>query len=405
MNNYLDIKVCEVCGEKELNPVLDLGLHPLCDDLIPVGNTAQCQVFPISILYCKKCFTAHQRYQVPKIQLFPRTYHYRSRFTGDVLSGMADLVDSVELQLNSLAERTVLDIGCNDGSLLDRFASKGAKTIGVEPTGASQDAMGHGHTIINDFFSEKTAMQILEKFPRVDVITFTNVFAHIEDLPALLRSLALLMNDDTLLVIENHYLGAVLDKNQFDTFYHEHPRTYTLNSFVHIAQTLGKEVLSVAFPSRYGGNIRVVIGNPKNSSSLDTESITEIIEREALFENNFSVMNEFIAKWKQEKTAEIKSLVEKHGPLVAKAFPGRAAILVALLGLTDNEIECVYEKPGSMKIGHYLPGTRIEIRSDDELSTRIDKLEIILNLAWHIPKEIEGYLQGLGFKGRIVHIV
>lgn len=405
MNNYLDIKVCEVCGEKELYPVLDLGMHPLCDDLIPVGNSAECQVFPISILYCKKCFTAHQQYQVPKIQLFPRTYHYRSRFTGDVLSGMADLVDSVELQLNSLVDRTVLDIGCNDGSLLDRFASKGAKTIGVEPTGAFQDAMGRGHTIINDFFSEKTAMQILEKFPRVDVITFTNVFAHIEDLPALLRSLALLMNDDTLLVIENHYLGAVLDKNQFDTFYHEHPRTYTLNSFMHIAQTLGKEVLSVAFPSRYGGNIRVVIGNPKNSSNLDTRNIAEIIEHEALFENNFSVMNEFIAKWKHEKTAEIKSLVEKHGPLVAKAFPGRAAILVALLGLTDNEIECVYEKPGSMKIGHYLPGTRIEIRSDDELSARIDKLEIILNLAWHIPKEIEGYLQGLGFKGHIVHIV
>lgn len=405
MKNCFDIEKCEVCGAEDLAPVLDLGMHPLCDDLIPVDNPAQCQVYPISILYCSKCFTAHQQYQVPKNQLFPRTYHYRSRFTADVLSGMAELVDSVELQLGSIADCIVLDIGCNDGSLLDRFASKGAKTIGVEPTGAYQDAMGRGHTIINDFFSEATAIQMLEKFPRIDVITFTNVFAHIEDLPALLRSLALLMNDDTLLVIENHYLGAVLDRNQFDTFYHEHPRTYSLNSFIHIAQTLGKEVLSATFPSRYGGNIRVVIGNPKSSSKPDAESIAKVIMREASFQNDFAAMNTFIAKWKQEKTTEIRSLVEKQGPLVAKAFPGRAAILVALLGLTHNEIECVYEKPGSMKIGHYLPGTRIEIRSDDELSTRIDELGIILNLAWHIPKEIEGYLQSLGFKGRLIHIV
>ena len=102
--------------------------------------------------------------------------------------------------------------------------------------------------------------KIRQQHPRIDVITFTNVFAHIEDLPALLSALALLMGEDTILVVENHYLGAVLAKNQFDTFYHEHPRTYSLTSFVHIASSLGRAVAAVEFPSRYGGNIRVTIG-------------------------------------------------------------------------------------------------------------------------------------------------
>ena len=68
----------------------------------------------------------------------------------------------------------------------------------------------------------------------------------------------LLAKTDTVIVIENHYLGAVIDKDQFDTYYHEHPRTYSLNSFVHIGRSLGMQMRDFEFPHRYGGNIRVV---------------------------------------------------------------------------------------------------------------------------------------------------
>jgi SAM-dependent methyltransferase len=405
MTTDIEITTCEVCGKDDLAPVLDLGKQPLCDDLVPVGSSRQCEVFPIEILYCKHCRTAHQRYQVPKAQLFPKTYHYRSRFTADVLSGMDDLVASVEAKLGSLTDCTVLDVGCNDGSLLDKFAAKGAKTVGVEPTGAYEDALGRGHAVFNDFFSEDSARTIRQQHPRVDVVTFTIVFAHIEDLPALLRALALLMGDDTLLVVENHYLGAVLAKNQFDTFYHEHPRTYSLTSFQHVAGSLGRAVTAVDFPSRYGGNIRVTIGKAEKPSAASPPLMEETLQREAGFFDEFAAMRSFIASWRGQKRAEIQDLVNDGGPLVAKAFPGRAAILVALLELSDRELECVYEKPGSLKVGHYLPGTRIVIRSDEELFGRFDGIDTILNLAWHIPAEIESYLREAGYRGRIVQVV
>ena len=401
MTPDIEITGCEVCGARELSPVLNLGKHPMCDDLIPVGSSRQCEVFPIDILYCERCRTAHQRYQVPKVTLFPTSYHYRSRFTADVLSGLDDLVASVEARRGTLADCTVLDVGCNDGSLLDKFAAKGATTVGVEPTGAYEDALGRGHAIFNDFFSEDSARQIRQQHPRIDVITFTNVFAHIEDLPALLSALALLMDEDTLLVVENHYLGAVLATNQFDTFYHEHPRTYSLTSFVQIAESLGRAVAAVEFPSRYGGNIRVTIGNDGASPPL----LDDTLQREAGFVDEFAAMRAFVARWRREKRAEIEELVNEGGPLPAKAFPGRAAILVALLGLSENELECVYEKPGSLKVGNYVPGTRIPIRSDEELFGRFDSIDTIVNLAWHIPAEIESYLRKAGYQGRIVQIV
>ncbi len=405
MNSCYEITKCEVCKSTELTPVLDLGEHPLCDDLIPVDNLSKCQVFPINILYCDNCGTAHQKYQVPKAQLFPQTYHYRSRFTADVLSGMDNLVNSVESRIGSLEGLTVLDVGCNDGSLLDRFASKGAKTVGIEPTGAYADALGRNHIVINDFFSASTAQEIKKRTSNIDVITFTNVFAHIEDLASLLEAIKLLIDERTILVIENHYLGSVLTKNQFDTFYHEHPRTYSLNSFSHIAKTLSRKVVSVDFPRRYGGNIRVMIGNSDVCKASSSELITTTLERESRFLEDFASMRSFVNTWKESKKTELMNLVKKHGRLIAKAFPGRAAILVALLELSDKEIEVVYEKPGSLKVGHYLPGTRIPIRSDDELFDRLNKTEVLINFAWHIPDEIENYLRSKGYNGQLVHIV
>jgi len=398
--NMKEITTCEVCDNTKLTSKLNLGLHPMCDDLIKIGDHRVCKEYPIELLHCSICNTVHQKYQIPKQDLFPSDYHYRARFTGDVLNGMKQLVEDIETEFGSVEGKHVLDIGCNDGSLLDFFKAKGAFTYGIEPTDAAKDAKEKGHMITNAYFDEEVAKDYIKP----DIITFTNVFAHIEDLNGLLDNLKLLMKEDTLLVIENHYLGAVLDKNQFDTFYHEHPRTYSLNSFAHIASKLGREVISVDFPSRYNGNIRVVIGDQDKMEKNTLSNIITCLSEEAYFSEELSVMNLSIQRWKINKLAEILRAYKKYGKLEAKAFPGRAAIPIKLLGLDENIIKCVYEKPGSLKIGYKVPGTNIPILSDDEIGDLSEK-KCILNLAWHISSEIETYLRSKGFKGEIINII
>lgn len=395
-----EINHCEVCGSKTLTSVLDLGTHPLCDDLVEVGSPRVCKQYPIEILYCAACRTAHQRFQVPKTDLFPKTYHYRARFTADVLKGMESLVDSCEQRFGSLAGKLVLDVGCNDGSLLDFFRKKGAKTAGIEPTGAAADAAVKDHPVVNDFLSPAVADKVVAAHGKPDFITFTNVFAHIENLPEVVESLKRLMKPETAVVIENHYLGAVFGSNQFDTFYHEHPRTYSLSSFAAIARSLGVELLDAEFPSRYGGNIRVFLGRGKPAPAR-----AEIEAKEAGFVEDFKKLRANMEAWRAKKKKELVALAKAHGPLRAKAFPGRAAILVRLLDLDEKTLAVVHEKPGSLKIGHYLPGTRIPIASDDDYFAVKDKTRPILNFAWHIPKEIRGYLTSHGHAGPVVDIV
>lgn len=406
MNNTInEISSCEVCGNANLFSVLNLGLHPMCDDLVRVNDERVCKEYPIEILFCKECLTGHQRYQVPKNELFPSSYHYRSRFTADVLKGMESLVEVTLDRYSKDQNLKILDIGCNDGSLLDFFKNSGAITIGIEPTNAYKDAEEKGHITYNNFLSEALAELIVNTHGRPDIITFTNVFAHIENLGEVLNSLKILMKSDTMIVIENHYLGAVLERSQFDTFYHEHPRTYSYTSFLYMAKSLEIEVLDVEFPSRYGGNIRVFLGSEALFKYPNTFDKELLIKKEGNFFDDFRILNKNINSWVVNKTILIDDLIKKHGAIKAKAFPGRAAILIKMLKLDSSHISGVFEKPGSLKIGHYLPGTRIPIYSDDDLFVLEDKELPIINLAWHISKEINAYMLSVGFKGDIIDIL
>ena len=386
--------ICEVCKSVDLTTVLDLGMHPLCDDLLEIGATEKCEEFRIEIALCNHCLTAHQLHPVPKRKLFPSSYHYRSSMTQDVLNGMQGLVARTKEKYGPLTGKKVVDVGCNDGSLLKFFRGEGAQIFGVEPTDAANDAVQAGIRVINNFFDANVASEIVAEIGHPDFITFTNVFAHIEDMDSLLKAVHILMGDNTRLIVENHYLGSVLERFQFDTFYHEHPRTYSVHSFVEIAKRLEKNIEVVEFPVRYGGNIRVFIG-PKSPEMSEAASLLKALEQEKNFQSKFESMRSAIQCWKSERDTLLAKVRSIDGRIYGKAFPGRAAILIKLLDLSEKDITAVFEKPNSMKIGNYIPGTRIPILSENEMNSMAPAPRVILNLAWHISSEIQTYMKTL----------
>ncbi len=399
--NTYQIYSCEVCGSKKLNDVLSLGLQPMCDDLIPIESNLTCKEYPIDIIFCEKCNTAHQKWQINKEILFPQEYHYRARMTSSVINFMREFCNAVHNFSPIKEDSVVVDVGCNDGSLLNFFKAKGAKTIGVEPTKAALDAK-ENHFVEHGFFDISLSEKMREKLIVADYITFTNVFAHIEDLESLCLAVNNISKDETLIVIENHYLGSVIKKFQFDTFYHEHPRTYSAKSFVYIAQKLKKELLFIEFPERYGGNIRAYIGLRKHHKLFPNLNLPD----ESNFSNKLLSLQPFISEWKKKCLNMIKNLVEENNkkPIAAKAFPGRAAILIKLLSLDNDSIEAVYEIKGSIKTGNFVPGTRIPILPEKELYESKYNGPI-LNLAWHLPFEVRENLLKNGFKGRVYDIL
>ena len=394
------INKCQIC-KSSLSNFLNLGKQPLCDDLRLKPNSSK--FYKLQIKFCKSCLTAFQTHNVEKTKLFPKQYHYRSANTKDVLYGMKDLVKNITKVKKNLKNNVVLDVGCNDGSLLDIFKKKGCKTFGIEPTGAYIEAKKKGHYVYNNYIDIKSAKKIKNKLKKIDVITFTNVFAHIENFSELINSLKILISKETLLVVENHYLLEVIKKNQFDTFYHEHPRTYSLNSFDKISNLLNLKILKYNFVKRYNGNIRVFLGF---SPTYKNSKIKVDLRNERKVIKNMKNFQKIVNKWKVKKKAFLKNLTNKYGSLPAKAFPGRASIIINLLSLDKNTISHVYEKNFSLKTNKFVPGTNIKILKEKYFNSKERKKGIIINLAWHISSEIRYYLRkNLKYKGKVIDII
>ena len=392
---------CEICNTKITKNLINLGYQPIPDNLSKNARLSiKKRKFKTKVDYCYKCITAFQTKVVKKKDLYTRNYGYRARNTKDVVNGLKNLSIDIKKNINKNNSSKILDIGCNDGTLLNFFYEKKFITYGIEPTDANKDCKKN-HKIIKGFFDENIAKKFLKKYGKPDVIIFTNVFAHIEKLKKVLNSLKILIGKDTLVVIENHYLISVIKRFQFDTFYHEHLRTYSLNSFFNLGKILKMNIIKATFPKRYGGNIRIFY---RRNISENKNIKEKIINERKIFNTLKNIFRKNLNKWKDKKKKYIKTLNKKYGPIFAKSYPARACVIINYLGLDNKNIFNIYEQDFSKKLNKYVPGTNIKIIADKYFDK--NKMHIpIINFSWHISKEIKGYIRKKKIKNKIIDIV
>ncbi len=400
-----EISHCDVCGAKLSDRTL-LGEFPIADDLSKTRQEAMGrELFPIAISLCDNCLTINQLIRLENHVLFADNYHYRANLTADVVNGMNSLLQEVDSIL-PLRNKSILDVGTNDGSLLDLALQYEPRlTIGVEPTNAIQDNKCDEHIKYKDYFTDTLAEQIIKQAGTLDVIVFTNVFAHIDPFSELMRAVLSAMTDETLLVIENHYLGSVLQNHQFDTFYHEHPRTYSLTSFKEIAARFNLHLEHASFPERYGGNIRVFMRKSGGGKKISREIQSQLEREQATLESQYRQLLKSISDWRNDITEKLSSLQSQSLPYFFRTLPARSSILLGLIPEHLVRGVPVCEKLGSKKIGLFVPRTGNEIVDVDNCPLVHDPNATCVNLSWHISQEIRADMQSRGFAGKFLDIL
>jgi len=393
---------CQVCGSKDLVLVLDCGHQPLCDSLVSAEQlNAPEQYFPLRQFRCVHCTNNQLDYVVAGSTVYHPTYPYRTGVTRELADYQAVFAKEVTAAYGLTGKSLVVDIGSNDGTLLKAFQQNGVAVQGVEPTNIARIAQADGVETLQGFFDENTARQIISGRGHANVITASNVFAHMAPLGDVVLGIRTLLADDGVFVLENHYLVDVLAKAQYDTIYHEHIRTYSLKALVKLFELNGMNVFRAERVSRYGGNIRVHVA--KDGRAV-TPSVGDILKMEEdIGLGRPEIYDEFRRKAFESRIRlqDFAVAAAKRGaPLIGNSFPGRANTLLHFCGIGPDLIPWIGEQATSLKLGLYTPGNHIPIVNNQRLID--EQPDTVVLLAWHYAEPIIAHMRGRGLKSKFI---
>ncbi len=396
------IKKCQICENKKLVPILDLGHQPIVQNYLTEKTLHEAEVtYPLRLVRCEKCQLLQIDYIVDPKLVFPTTYPYRTGLTNMLIRNFESLAETMKAENQYSNNDLIVDIGSNDGTLLNSFKKRGMRVVGVEPTGAARVANKNKIKTYEEFFNLTSAKKIVAKHGKAKVVTATNVFAHINDTPGLIRSIKTLMDKDSVFVSESQYLADIVENLEFDTIYHEHLRFYAMKPLLYLAKSAGMSVVDAYRISAAGGSIRVFmkIGDHKPS-----ERVREIIREEeklGLYDTkSLRAFGERVISAKNALLTLLLKVKNEGGTIAGISSAARSNTLLGFSKINTHLVSYAGEKAGSPKIGLYTPGTHIPVF--DEAKIFKEQPEYALVLSWHIGEELMKIYRKLGYKGKFI---
>lgn len=394
---------CQICGSEHLELVLDCGHQPLCDSLLTKEMLSQPEThYPLRLNRCIECGLAQLDYVVDGAVVYHPDYPYRSGITAELATYQRAMSSDLIARLGLEASSLVVDVGCNDGTLLSGFRHHGMRALGIEPTNIARFAREAGIETIQTFFTESLARDIARDYGKAQLMTMTNVFAHMAPLGEAMRGIKALLDAKGVFVTESHYLLDVVATGQYDTIYHEHIRTYCLAPLVHLFGQYDMDVFDVRCVDRYGGNIRVSACHKGARPVLDSVGKQLAAEKAAgLFETGSYVRFRDRVNRSRDELMELAYRAKREGrSFVGNSCPGRASTLLNYCGMSIDLMPYIAEQPTSLKLGLHLPGKHIPV-VENTILAREQPNHVVL-LAWHYAEPIARYLRERGVKSTLI---
>ena len=391
---------CQISNSKKLNSIIFLGYLPPVNTLRKINSTpVEEKSFPAELLYCNTSKLAQLGCIVDKKILFPSSYPYTSSTTKILRDNFADLYKYLKKIVYLKKQDLIIDIGSNDGNLLKNFKNN-HRVLGITPEKIGKLAIKKGIPTIIDYFDKKTSKKIIKKYGKAKIVTATNVFAHIDNINEILKSIIRTLTHDGIFISESHYFLPLIKDLQYDTIYHEHMRYYSLQSLNYLFKKNKLEIIAVKEISTHGGSIRVYAAI-KNYYKISKNVKTQINkEKKFLNKKKFIEFKKKVVMSKVQLYNLISNIKKSGKKIYGIGAPSRATTLINYIGLDQDLIDCVLEIDGSYKIGHYIPGTKIPILNEKILVK--NKPDYLILFSWHISEELKINLRKKGYKGKFI---
>lgn len=381
---------CRHCQTELQYVFLDLGHAPPSNAYLSKEALSKPETtFPLKLYVCDQCWLVQTEDYSAADELFSDDYAYFSSTSQSWLKHAARYTESITQRLGLNKNSFVIEVASNDGYLLKNFVAAGIPCLGVEPTDGTADAAEKiGVPVLREFFGEATARALAEEGKRADLICGNNVYAHVPDINDFTTGLRIALKEGGTVNLEFPHLMRLIEKNQFDTVYHEHFSYLSLTSVSRIFAQAGLRVFDIEELPTHGGSLRIYgchIGDPRTTMP----SVTKMLKREIAFGlQDLGVYQGFQLKANKVKNDFLDFLVAQKNAGKSIGAYGAAAkgnTLMNYAGIKHNLIDFVCDAAPS-KQGKYMPGSHIPILAPAELAKR--KPDWVVIFPWNIAEEV-----------------
>ncbi len=385
----VDTPSCLVCAGSQVDEFLDLGSTALANKFPTADDLNQPEPrFPLRVGFCRGCGHVQLTELVPPAAMFT-DYLYVSSASDTLRAHFADLAATLTSRHGLADGGLVIDIGCNDASLLCCFRDRGASTLGVDPAeNLAEFSRETGIERYQGFFGADSAAEIAARWGRAALITATNTFPHIPDLAGFVAGLDSALAPGGAFVLEAHYLVDLLDQLAFDTVYHEHVSYWALGPMMRLFEDHGMEVVRAERLPIHHGQLRVTLRR-RGEGEVD-DSVAEVLaaERE-LGIDRFETWSAFAARVDRLKTEVVdclRGLKAAGRRLAGYGAPAKGSTLLEFFGVGPDLLDFIADR-SPLKQGRYTPGSHIPIVAPEALLEDPAPDHVLL-LAWNFEDEI-----------------
>lgn len=392
---------CLICGHADLRTFLDLGDTAYANRFLTADELSGDEPSaPLGVCFCPSCHHVQLTRLAPPRELFDH-YLYVSSASTTLTAHLEGLARTIVDREGLTGAELVVDIGCNDGTLLGGFRKAGMRdTVGIDPAAnLAPLAREKGIDVVTDYFGARSAQALCDRRGAARVITLTNSFPHIPDLNDLLRGFDTLLDDDGVIVLEAHYLGDLLDMLAFDTVYHEHVSYWSLAPAKRLFAAHGFVIADVERLPIHHGQLRLWVR--RSGKAMESPAVTALLaeERAKGFDrfDTYATFAARIARIKTDIRAWLADCRRQGRTVAAYGAPAKGNTLLSFLALGPDDLMYIADR-SPLKQGRYTPGTHIPVVAPERLLR--DRPDCVLILAWNFVDEIvaqqAAYLQAGG---------
>jgi len=386
MPMYKRIEKCRICGNKDLPNVLDLG-EQMLTGVFPREKHATVTVGPLRLVKCtgsnEDCGLLQMEHSYDLGEMYGDNYGYRSGLNASMVKHLHGKVDKILSQVDLQEGDLVIDIGSNDSTTLQAYATSGPVLVGIDPTGVKfRDYYPSHIELIPDFFS---ADLVKNHFPgqKAKVVTSFSMFYDLEDPMGFMQQVYDVLADDGIWVFEQSYMPTMLETNSYDTVCHEHLEFYALRQIKWMTDRVGFRIIDVEFNDINGGSFSVSVSKSHGDMSV-TPSVQQILDQE--HEKGLHTLLPYQAFAKRVVASKhdlLKFIEAAHADGKTVAVLGASTkgnVLLQYCGISTREVDFVGEV-NAEKFNCYTPGTWIPIIPETDLIK--NKPDYMIVLPWH----------------------